>query len=131
EVLVDERRLTQILINLLTNSIKFSPAERPVRVEINTSGSGALQISVVDSGIGMSEEEIAIAVQPFRQVDGGLSRRFDGSGLGLPLAKRLAEKSGLDFEIVSKKGVGTSVTLGWPPERVARETVVRQAIGAD
>jgi two-component system cell cycle sensor histidine kinase PleC len=77
--------------------------------------------------MGMSDEEIAIAVQPFRQVDGGLSRRIEGSGLGLPLAKRLAEKSGLSFQIFSRKGAGTSVVLTWPPERVAREALARQA----
>ena len=106
-----EVKLKRVLFNLLSNAVRFTPAGGKVTVAAWRQDDGDAAIRVEDSGIGMTEEEIEIALTPFRQVDGSLSRRHDGTGLGLPLAKRLVELHGGALEIRSRPGVGTSVTL--------------------
>lgn len=117
-VVADEVRLKQILINLLSNAIKFTPPGGRVRVFAARSPDGGLNLSVSDTGIGMSAEEIGTALTPFHQVDRGFGRGYDGTGLGLPLAKTLTELHGARFEIESVPGAGTLVTIAIPPERV-------------
>jgi two-component system cell cycle sensor histidine kinase PleC len=75
-------------------------------------------VTVTDTGIGMKPEDIAIAFEPFRQVDEVLSRRYEGTGLGLPLARALAELHGGRLEIESTPGLGTTVRLWLPRERL-------------
>jgi two-component system cell cycle sensor histidine kinase PleC len=79
---------------------------------------GGIAFEVRDTGSGMTTEEIGIALEPFGQVDTGLARRHEGTGLGLPLAYRLAELHGGSLRISSTKGSGTIVTVTLPPERV-------------
>jgi two-component system cell cycle sensor histidine kinase PleC len=79
---------------------------------------GCLRISVTDTGIGMAAHDIPKAMSTFGQVDGALDRRFEGTGLGLPLVKSLAELHGGGLEIDSLIGVGTKATIWFPPERV-------------
>ncbi|MBL8571870.1 MAG: PAS domain S-box protein [Phreatobacter sp.] len=107
----DELRIKQILLNLLSNAIKFSPARRTVRLVARVNGLGGLEISVVDQGPGMTAAEIRLAEQPFQQIDNPANKRTEGTGLGLPLAKRLAELHGGDLVIESVPGRGTCVTL--------------------
>ncbi len=118
EIYADRRRLAQILLNLLSNAVKFSDPGSPIDVRFRKSTGGAFAIVVADAGIGMSAAEIEVAVEPFKQVQGHLARAYNGTGLGLPLAKRLSELNGASFHIESAKGVGTCVTLIWPQERV-------------
>jgi len=114
----DERMLKQILINLLSNAVKFTPAGGTVRIGARLTEAGAIAIDVTDTGIGMSPREIEIALTPFGQVDGTLTRKHQGTGLGLPLAKSLIQLHGGELTIGSVKGQGTVVTVTLPPERL-------------
>ena len=109
----DGLRMKQILLNLLSNAVKFAPNGR-VSVSAEAKG-GALIIRVVDNGIGMRAENIELALTPFGQVDENhLSRRYQGTGLGLPLARDLTELQNGKLSIDSAVGVGTTVTLTFP-----------------
>ncbi len=114
----DERRVKQIMLNLLTNAIKFTPRNGDVTVDARVDSDGSLVIEITDTGIGMTADEIARATTPFGQVDTSLSRKYEGTGLGLPLAEALVEAHGAHLHIESKPNVGTTVTVRFPPERV-------------
>jgi two-component system cell cycle sensor histidine kinase PleC len=114
----DATKMRQILINLMSNAVKFTEAGGHVGVAASLAADGRMKIAVRDTGIGMTQEEIAIALQPFGQVDSSLSRNQEGTGLGLPLAQRLAELHGGSLEIESAKGQGTTVVVWMPKERV-------------
>ncbi len=113
----DERAMKQILINLLSNAVKFSREKTTVRVDV-TETQTALRIAVIDQGIGMAPEDIPEALEPFRQIDGTLTRTYEGTGLGLPLARRLTELHGGELTIESARGEGTSVFVDLPLERI-------------
>ncbi|HXP72529.1 MAG TPA: PAS domain-containing sensor histidine kinase [Stellaceae bacterium] len=117
-VRADERILKQILINLLTNSIKFTIRGGRVSIGGHRTQSSAVELVVADTGIGMSADEIEIALTPFGQVENALTREQQGTGLGLPLARSLAELHGGRLDVRSTRGVGTTVTVALPPERV-------------
>jgi protein-histidine pros-kinase len=113
----DQVRFQQILLNLMSNAVKFTPAGGRVSVSASIEADGAV-IMVEDTGIGMTAEDVAIALEPFRQVDGPLSRRFDGTGLGLPLTKALVELHGGRLDIQSAPAAGTTVRVRWPLQRI-------------
>ena len=115
-IVADPVRLKQILLNLLSNAIKFTPAGGSVRLSVSCAG-GEVIFAVIDTGIGMSAEHIPIALEPFRQIDGSLARQHQGTGLGLPLAKRLTELHGGILEITSEPGKGTRVAVRLPMRR--------------
>jgi len=130
-VRADDRRLRQILINLLSNAVKFTPEGGRVRVSTAVTSQG-VAIAVSDTGIGMTPDHIAKAIEPFRQIDSKLSRKYEGTGLGLPLAKHLVELHGGMLIIESKVNVGTTVTATLPLERIVdqpRRTVAAAANG--
>ncbi|MEO5337080.1 MAG: PAS-domain containing protein [Magnetospirillum sp. WYHS-4] len=110
----DRRRLKQILVNLLTNAVKFTPAGGQVSLDVGRDGIGRVQITVVDTGIGMDDTGIAKALTPFGQVASALTRSHEGTGLGLPLTKGLVEAHGGTMEIASVPGGGTTVTVRLP-----------------
>ena len=114
----DERRLKQILLNLLTNAVKFTPEEKAVRLSVEVDKKGVMRFDIADEGIGMDEDEIAKAMTPFGQVDSSLTRKYEGTGLGLPLTKALIDLHAGNLEINSKKGVGTTVSVRFPAKRV-------------
>ena len=114
----DELKLRQVLINLLSNAIKFTPEGGRVTIRIELARNGELVIAVADTGIGMSPDEIAIALEPFGQVDNGLAKAYDGTGIGLPLAKRLVELHGGKLAIESIKNAGTTIRAYLPANRV-------------
>ena len=114
----DERRLRQVLLNLLSNAVKFSPSGGAVVVRTRQRASGDFAIDVQDNGPGMTGEEVAVALERFGQVDAGLERRYEGTGLGLPLARSLVELHGGVLSIESEKGRGTTVSMVLPSERV-------------
>jgi PAS domain S-box-containing protein len=120
-VLGDELRLKQIVLNLLSNAVKFTElggdAGGTVRVEVKLTDAG-VTISISDTGIGMKPEDIPIALSPFRQLDDAFSRRSEGTGLGLPLAKMLTELHGGALEIASAPGLGTTVNVRLPRDRI-------------
>src|SRR5690606_34045903 len=120
----DARKLKQILLNLITNAVKFSHPGGTVRIEARLD-MGRIVIPVADTGIGMDESELATAVTRFGQVASPWSRRQAGTGLGLPLAIGLAELHGAELKIESRKGVGTTARVIFPEERtVAPPSVV-------
>ena len=113
----DARRIKQIVLNLLSNAVKFTPEGGAVTVSVRHHRDG-IAIVVADSGIGIGEADIPVALARFGQIDNGLSRKYDGTGLGLPLAKELAELHGGSLSIESSPGKGTTVMLWLPPERL-------------
>ncbi|EME70592.1 putative sensor histidine kinase [Paramagnetospirillum caucaseum] len=113
EAVVDSRRLRQILLNLLSNAVKFTPEGGRVIVEVE-SDAHQLSLTVNDTGIGMTPEEIAVALTPFGQNPSRLTSTETGTGLGLPLSKRLAEMHGGSIAIASIPGRGTTVTVSLP-----------------
>jgi two-component system, cell cycle sensor histidine kinase PleC len=116
----DELKLRQALNNLLSNAIKFTPEGGRVTVRFEFAPDGELVISVSDTGIGMSPDEITVALEPFSQVDSSFIKRYEGTGIGLPLAKRLVELHGGTLAIESVKEVGTTVRAHLPANRVVR-----------
>ena len=118
QLIADERKIKQVLINLLANAVKFTPAGGEVEVVASLQASGAIDLSVSDTGIGMDETDIPVALAPFGQVGTGLDRKYEGTGLGLPLAKSLVEAHGGVLTLTSRRNVGTTVTVTLPPERV-------------
>jgi PAS domain S-box-containing protein len=117
-ILVDHDKLRQILVNLLSNAVKFTSANGRLRISAEIDDSRACVISIQDNGSGMSEEEIAQALQPFGKGEGGLKRNFDGAGLGLPITNALVALHEGELIIESARGVGTLIQVKFPPDRV-------------
>ena len=117
-VVADERACKQILINLLSNAVKFTDPGGQVMLSVKLSRNGEMEVAVTDSGIGMSKAELKKALQPFARVRGKDGRERPGSGLGLPLAKALAEANHARLELASRPGRGTTARLVFPPQRV-------------
>jgi len=113
----DERRVRQILLNLLSNAVKFTQRGGRVRLIAFTDDNEFI-VQVSDTGIGMAPEDIPRALERFGQLDGDLNRNYEGTGLGLPLTKRLAELHGGRLEIESELCVGTKVTVAFPADRL-------------
>lgn len=130
DLLVDERRVRQVLINLLNNAVKFTPDHGSVALEVclgtsrrvpklnsslgETEVHQFLEISVVDTGIGIAPEDVRKLFQPFMQVDSALNRQYTGTGLGLALVKRIVELHGGEVSLVSELGVGSRFTVDLP-----------------
>ena len=118
-LVADERKLKQILINLLSNAVKFTPAGGAIRMTaLRDPASGDLVITVADTGIGIAAADIHRAMEPFGQVDNPINRKFRGTGLGLPLTKGLVELHGGRFDLESTPGVGTTITIRLPAQRL-------------
>jgi signal transduction histidine kinase len=113
-VRADSARLRQILINLLGNAVKFTPSGGKVSLSAEATPDGGLQFRIADTGIGIPKDKIDLAMEPFGQVDSRLARKFEGTGLGLPLTKRLVEMHGGTFDLSSEPGRGTVVTVRLP-----------------
>ncbi len=113
----DERRIKQVLLNLLTNAVKFTPEGGRVTLSALLAADGSVRFEVEDTGIGMDEAGIKIAMAQFGQVDSKLARKYEGTGLGLPLSKHLVEAHGGTLEIHSHLGRGAVVSVKFPPER--------------
>lgn len=120
----DAEKLRQILNNLLNNAIKFTAPGGDIKVECLRRANDGICILVSDTGIGMDQPDIEIALSPFGQVDGGRARWREGTGLGLSIAKSLVELHGGDLRIRSEKGRGTEVAVLLPP---AGEVSITQA----
>ena len=117
-IMGDPTRLRQIFINLMSNAVKFTPRGGSVAVFARLLEDGRYDVSVADTGIGMTEAEMAVALEPFGQVENSLARSFEGTGLGLPLARRMVEMHDGQLILHSVKGVGTTVEVSFPPKRV-------------
>ncbi|MEG5001922.1 PAS domain S-box protein [Microcoleus sp. B4-D4] len=139
DLLIDERRIRQVLINLLNNAVKFTPEGGRITLEISSQrragergsggegeqGSGGegernyLRIAVIDTGIGIAPENINKLFQPFIQIDSALNRQYAGTGLGLALVKRIVELHGGEVGLTSKVGVGSCFTIDIPCAAIA------------
>jgi signal transduction histidine kinase len=117
-VVGSERMLQQVFINLLSNAVKFTPSHGVVTVHAHRTSEGGIVVVIADSGIGMTDADIDLAMTVFGQVDNDLARRYSGTGLGLPLAKAIVELHRGTLEIESYPGRGTTVTVTLPRERV-------------
>ena len=118
-VRTDPVRLKQILLNLLGNAVKFTPESGTVTLSVGPTRDGRLEFCVSDTGIGIEEDKFDLAMAPFGQIDSGLARKYEGTGLGLPLTRRLVELQGGTFEMRStpQKGTTITVTLGSPQSK--------------
>ena len=114
----DERKLRQILLNLLSNAMKFTPAGGKVTVSYAISANAGLSLTVADTGVGLTPGQLEKAMQPFVQVDEGYSKTAQGTGLGLPLSKTLVELHGGRLEMRSSPGKGTTAVVHLPAERL-------------
>lgn len=111
----DPKRMKQVILNLLSNAVKFTPENGKVTLEIKEDIlAEKIYITVRDTGIGIAPKDISKALAPFGQVDSALSRRYEGTGLGLPLTKKLTEIMHGSFDIQSEEGLGTTITLVFP-----------------
>ena len=117
-LVADPLRLKQIFINLLSNAIKFTPEHGAVSCDASLDDEKNMVITITDTGIGMDAQNLDKAMEKFGQVDSSLSRKHEGTGLGLPLTRGLVELHGGVMEIASEPDKGTIVTLRFPPERV-------------
>jgi len=124
-MVADERMLKQILINLLTNAVKFTPAGGTVTLTLKTEGDGFL-LRIADTGIGIPADKIATVMQPFGQADSSLQREYEGTGLGLPLVKSMVDMLKGRMEISSEVGVGTTVDI-WLPANAAPAVAERMS----
>ncbi len=114
----DERLLKQILVNLLSNSVKFTPSGGTVKVQAWREPNGVMALAVADTGIGIAADDLPKVMEPFRQADAALSRKYEGTGLGLPLVKSFIELHRGVFELKSQVGAGTTALSRFPRDRV-------------
>ncbi|AZL15103.1 sensor histidine kinase [Rickettsiales endosymbiont of Stachyamoeba lipophora] len=111
-IFADPKRLKQVILNVLSNSVKFTPENGTIEVSLESqTDEGKVQIVMRDSGIGIEAKDIAKVLSPFGQVDSKHARKYDGTGLGLPLSKKLVELMNGKFHIDSEVGIGTTVKL--------------------
>jgi len=122
-VYVDSLKLKQIMLNLLSNSVKFTEPRGHIEIDTVVDTDGYLVLSIKDTGIGIAAEQIEKVFQPFEQVADHLTRGHEGTGLGLPIAKALIELHGGELVLSSQLGVGTTARIRLPGGRV------RDAIG--
>jgi signal transduction histidine kinase len=113
----DERKLKQVLLNVLSNAVKFTPAGGTVAIRAEER-TDCFAIVIADTGIGIAEADIAKAFEPFGQIDSTLSRKHEGTGLGLPLAAAMVREHGGTLTLTSTVGAGTTVTIALPRARI-------------
>ena len=122
----DKRKLKQILLNIISNSIKFTPPEGSISVSASINGAGDMVISIKDSGIGIAEDDIQKALSVFGQVH--RSQNHEGTGLGLPLCRMFTELHGGKFQLSSVLGEGTTVKIIFPEQRIIEDNRHYQAV---
>ena len=117
QIQADSRRLKQILLNLLSNAVKFTPPGGRVTIRASE-GADGLRLVVEDSGIGIAPDDLEKALRPFGQIDSRLARKYQGTGLGLPLARSMTELHGGKLVLESTPGRGTTATVWLPASRI-------------
>jgi signal transduction histidine kinase len=106
------------MINLLTNSLKFTPSGGVIKISAYVTDAGGFEISVEDNGMGISPEDLERVKQPFVQVADSMTRQHEGTGLGLAIVRSIAELHDADFNLESQVGVATKATFTLPASRV-------------
>lgn len=115
----EKHAVKQMLLNLMSNAIRFSPDNSYLMIDSEIDQEGRLRLSVTDTGVGLTEAELEKALSPFGQVNAEHNREKSGTGLGLTLVKSLVELHGGGLEMVSQKNIGTTATLTFPAKRVS------------
>ncbi len=123
EIYVDERSVKQVLLNLMSNATKFTPAGGTVTLSATHEPGGDMVIKLRDTGIGIEPHMIERVMEPFGQAEGPMTRNFGGTGLGLPITKSLAEMHGGTLTLESQPGEGTCVTITIPAWRTSKDAV--------
>ena len=118
QLLADDRKIKQVLLNLLSNAVKFTPSGGLVTIRVTIDPQSGCRFEVIDTGIGIAPDDIPKAMAKFGQIDSSLSRKYDGTGLGLPLSAALARLHGSDLDLQSELDVGTTVSLVLPATRI-------------
>ncbi len=116
-LLADPRLFNQVVINLTSNALKFTPEGGQVGVELGLTDAGELELKIEDTGIGVDEDDIERIFEPFVQVENAMSRTQQGTGLGLPLVRKIMALHGGDVRLASRKGSGTNVHVTFPRSR--------------
>jgi signal transduction histidine kinase len=117
-ICVDQTKFKQIILNLLSNGVKFTESRGRIMIGSGVNGQGDLVISIKDTGIGIPSEHLERVLNPFEQVADHLTKENEGTGLGLPIARALIELHGGSLTLSSDLGVGTTVALRLPHERI-------------
>ena len=117
----DERKTRQVMLNLLSNAMKFTPEGGRIDIDARVNRSGDLAIAVTDTGIGIAPEDLSRVMEPFTQIDSSLSRRHAGTGLGLPLVKSIMELHEGRQQLDSKPGIGTTAVVTFPAARLVAQ----------
>ena len=125
DVMVDVHKLDQVLLNLISNAIKFTPAGGQIRIHSKRAADGGVDIIVADTGIGIAADELAEVLKPFVQSRDAERRRVQGTGLGLPLADQLVKLHAGTMTLTSTRGAGTTVTVHLPPARVVHRPAIK------
>ncbi len=126
-VRADLREIKQIMLNLLSNAVKFTQPGGCITVSATVDKEGRPAISVADTGIGMADEHLEVAMSSFGQVDSPYTRHHQGTGLGLPMVRALVELHDGSLEVESELGAGTTTTVRMPVERVVSRKADRSA----
>lgn len=127
----DERALRQIILNLLTNAVKFTDEEGRVSLCVEVNSDGSLTINITDTGVGISETDVSRLMAPFERANNAHTRNIEGAGLGLPLVASLVQLHGATMSIDSTVGNGTTVSIGFPMERVIWPNIETDAGDSD
>jgi signal transduction histidine kinase len=130
----DPLRLKQVLINLMSNAVKFTPDNGQVTISVSPRLPGMMSIEICDNGVGMTPSEIETALRPFGQVEQGFNKRYEGTGLGLPISAALVGLHGGSLKVESQKGKGTRVTVLMPksePRHISSSTLRPSAEALD
>ncbi len=120
-IIGEELSVKQIISNILSNAIKYTPDSGRITIFSTYDHNGSFRLSITDTGVGLTKEEIQKALSPFGQIDNALDRSGSGAGLGLTLSKSMMKLHGGDLEILSEKGIGTTVSLIFPETRVGQK----------
>ena len=121
-IIGEELSVKQIISNILSNAIKYTPDGGRITIFSTYDHNGAFRLSITDTGVGLTKDEIQKALSPFGQIDNALDRSGSGAGLGLTLSKSMMKLHGGDLEILSEKGIGTTVSLIFPESRVGHKS---------
>ncbi len=124
----DEGKTRQVFFNLISNAVKFTPPGGRIDISGRFDSDTGLSVTVVDTGIGIAPQDLKRVLEPFVQVDSSLSRRHQGTGLGLPAVKGIMELHHGTIELQSTAGAGTAVTITFPPERAVVEAALTQSL---
>ena len=122
----DRRKLKQILVNVLNNAIKFTNGGGNVRLKVWSREDSGYVFQITDTGIGIAPKDIPKALSQFGQIDSDLNRKYEGTGLGLPLTKSLIQMHGGSLDLQSEVGIGTTVTIRFPAKRIVAPILTAQ-----